>query len=51
MKLEIDDYEDITLVMDEVEYLIKKKRLGFKLYKNDGGMLRLIFDNENLKGE
>ena len=51
MSLEIDDNEDIVFVMDDVEYLIKKKRLGFELYKNDGGLLRLIFDNENLKGE
>ena len=35
MKLEIDDYESISLKMDDVKYILTKKHLGFTIERED----------------
>ena len=36
MKLNIGDYEEITLVMDDEEFTLKKDNIGFTIKTNNG---------------
>ena len=41
MKLNIGDYEEITLVMDDEEFTLKKDNIGFIIKSNDDVSLKV----------
>jgi hypothetical protein len=48
MKIEIDDNETLTIIMDEQEYTLKKDSVGFRLFKTvyDGELQSLIYQEK-----
>lgn len=46
MKLEIDDYEALTVVMDDIQYLLKKENIGFKLFKLENESQKMIYEEK-----
>ncbi len=49
MKLNIRDYESITLVMDDIEYYLTKENIGFTLNRIDGETIIVDTSAKKLK--
>ena len=46
MKVILEDYETLVIIIDEVEYYLKHENIGFELYKKTEDYFKLLLKEE-----